>query len=370
MKIAVLLDHWHRAGGGLEQYLKFVLPKLVESGHEVLLVAAGASRGTPTGVETHELGRGRFLPRPWSDYAEAREAVAAAKTWHADAVFSPRAISSPGCVWQPMGGSAPHVQAARERPPSLRTRALMRLEDAALQVAEIVFVPSPMVGREITQRAPDKKQVLAPLPLLQQPQSLNQPQMERDWDKAPPLRVVHCGRDPLRHGTATAVEWFFAIRARNIPAHLDLWSKTKAHAARAIGKSVAELEQLGVTLHDWDGGFHAALSEADLLLHPTLYDSFSLVCLEAAAAGVPVVTTQAAGVAELLPQQLCVTVAPKLTEVAAASALELLVAAAAIPAEKWQKLVMELREQFHLDQHVALLADALAATAVRQSVND
>ncbi|MCP4094263.1 MAG: glycosyltransferase [Planctomycetes bacterium] len=370
MRIAVLLDHWHRAGGGLEQYLKFVLPRLVELGHEVLLVAAGASRGTPPGVESHELGRGRFLPRPWSDYAEAREAVAAAKAWRADATFSPRAISSPGCVWQPMGGSAPHVQAARGRPPSLRTRALMRLENAALQAAHTVFVPSPMVGREIRERAAEKKQVLAPLPLLQEPLALRKPVMRRDWQQAAPLRVVHCGRDPLRHGSATAVEWFLAIRARKIPARLDLWSKTKTHAARAIGKSVEELNQLGVTLHDWDGGFHAALAKADLLLHPTLYDSFSLVCLEAAAAGVPVATTQQAGVAELLPEHLCVTVAPKLTEVAAASALELLVAATSISTDAWRELVMEVREQFSLDRHVALLVDTLAATAMRQSAHD
>ena len=370
MKIAVLLDHWHHAGGGLEQYLKFVLPKFVDKGHQVLLVAAGASRGTPRGVEAVELGRGRFLPRPWSDYAEAREAVAAATAWQADAVFSPRAVSCSGAVWQPMGGSAPHVQAARGRPPSLRTRALMRLENAALKNAALVFAPSPMVAREIAERAPDKKIVVAPLPLLETPVALRQPVMRRDWSDDQPLRVVHCGRDPLRHGSATAVEWFLAIRARNIPARLDLWSKTKAHAARAIDKSQTELQALGVHLHDWDGRFHQALGQADLLLHPTLYDSFSLVCLEAAAAGVPVVTTEQAGVAELLPPQLCLTMSPKLTEMAAASALELLVAAGTSDPDRWQTLVKNVRQQFNLDQHVELLADTLRQAAMRQSVHD
>jgi glycosyltransferase involved in cell wall biosynthesis len=367
MRIAVLLDHWHHAGGGLEQYLKSVLPKLVAAGHQVLMVANGASKQTPEGVEAVNLERGRLLPRPWSDYAEAREAVSAAQDWHADVVFSPRAISFPGAVWQPMGGSSPHVQAARGRPASLRTRALMRLEDAALRASSTVFVPSPMVAREIQERAPNKAQVLAPLPLLQEPVALSQPQVERDWSEAHPLRVVHCGRDPLRHGAATTVEWFLAIRARKIPAVLNLWSKTKAHAARAIGKSVAELEELGVYLHDWDGGFRKALGQADLLLHPTIYDSFSLVCLEAAAAGVPVATTPQAGVAELLPPQLCVAVAPNLTEVAAASALELLVGAGATSAEKWQRIVQGVRDTFDLDCHVALLASTLEAAAMRQS---
>jgi glycosyltransferase involved in cell wall biosynthesis len=367
MRIAVLLDHWHHAGGGLEQYLKSVLPKLVVRGHQVFMVAHGATQKTPEGGEAGTLERGRLLPRPWSDYAEAREAVQAARAWHADVVFSPRAVSYPGSVWQPMGGSSPHVQAARGRPASLRTRALMRLEDAALRAAATVFVPSPMVAREIAERAPNKAQVLAPLPLLREPVALSQPQVERDWSEEHPLRVVHCGRDPLRHGAATAVEWFLAIRARNIPAELNLWSKTKAHAARAIGKSIAELEQLGVFLHDWDGLFHAALGSADLLLHPTIYDSFSLVCLEAAAAGVPVATTPHAGVAELLPPQLCVAVAPNLTEVAAASALELLVGAGATSAQKWQKIVGGVRETFHIDHHVALLESTLEVAAMRQS---
>ncbi len=369
MKIAVLLDHWHHAGGGLEQYLKFVLPSLQASGHQVLLVANGAHRQPPEDIETLHLERGRFLPRPWSDYAEAREAVAAARKWGADAVFSPRTISFPGSLWQPMGGSAPHVQAARSRPPSLRTRALMRLEDAALRAAEVVFVPSPMVGREIAERVPDKSQVLAPLPLLQEPVGLAQPRMQRDWETENPLRIVHCGRDPLRHGAAAAVEWFTSIRARKIPAELDLWSKTKSHAARAIGRSVEDLEASGVTLHDWDGRFHDALGGADLLVHPTRYDSFSLVCLEAAAAGVPVVTTPQAGVAELLPPELCVAVAPNLTEVAAASALELLVTASSTPSDKWQQLVMDLRESFSLQGHVDLLAGTLSNLAMSQSVS-
>ena len=45
--------------------------------------------------------------------------------------------------------------------------------------------------------------------------------------------------------------------------------------------------------------FYAA---ADGLLLPTRYDAFGLVCLEAAAAGIPIVTSRAAGAAELLAE--------------------------------------------------------------------
>ena len=369
MKIAVLLDHWSAEGGGLEQYLKYVLPALVARGHQVLMVAHGANRKTPHGVEAVNLERGNLLPRPWSDYAEAREAVSATHKWHADAVFSPRSISYPGSVWQPMGGSAPHVQRARGRPASLRTRALMRLEDAALRASAVVFVPSPMVAREIAERAPQQRQVLAPLPLLKQPVALHQPRKQRQWQMEHPLQVVFCGRDPLRHGAATAVQWFLAMRARQIPAVLQLWSKTKLHAARAIGKSVAELADLGVFLHDWDGGFHAQLGRADLLIHPTLYDSFSLVCLEAAVACVPVVTTPQAGVAELLPPELCAAVAPSLTEVAAARAVEMLVSAALISPEQWRSSVLQVRASFDLQRHVELLIQTLESVVVPQSTS-
>ena len=43
---------------------------------------------------------------------------------------------------------------------------------------------------------------------------------------------------------------------------------------------------------------------ADVLVLPTLYEPFSNACLEAMACGLPVVTTRAAGVSELLPDRL------------------------------------------------------------------
>lgn len=326
MRIAVLLDQWHADGGGLEQYLHFVLPLLVDRGFAVALVARGAERSTPRGVTPLGLHKGRWLPRPWSDYQEAREAVKRAEEWGADCCWGFRAIPCEGAIWTPMGGSAPDVQNARGRIPSRRTRALLRLEDETLQAASMALPMSPMVERQIEKRSPGKAQRLLPLPLLEIPQVLRQPERRTRGRVGHPIRVVHCGRDPLRHGSMAAVEWFRAMRGRELHAELRIWTKTVAHGERAVGRSRAELETEGIFLHGWDGGFRKALSEADLLFHPTLYDSFSLVCLEAAAAGVPVVTTTGAGVAELLPRELCVESRRELPEVAAATAMELLVA--------------------------------------------
>jgi UDP-glucose:(heptosyl)LPS alpha-1,3-glucosyltransferase len=47
-----------------------------------------------------------------------------------------------------------------------------------------------------------------------------------------------------------------------------------------------------------------AYAAADVLVLPTIYEPFSNACLEALASGLPVVTTRAAGVSELLPDRL------------------------------------------------------------------
>lgn len=360
MRIAVLLDQWHAHGGGLERYLDHVLPRLVDRGHGILLAARGASIGTPEGVTPRDLRRGRFLPRPWSDWQEAREALRHSREWGADVTWGLRSIPVQGALWQPMGGSGPDVQKARGHFPSRRTRALLRLEEQTLQCASMVLPMSPMVERQIAERDSAKPQRMMPLPLLEPAASLRWPGRRlRGQDAADPLRVLHCGRDPLRHGAAAAVAWFRCLGPRGIHARLDLWAKTIVHAERALGATAADLEQEQVFLHPWDGGFRAALADADLLFHPTLYDSFSLVCLEAAASGVPVVTTAAAGVAELLPRALCAVEPRALPEVAAARGMELLVGASSHSRGAWEDLVEGVRASFDLDQHVVQLESVL-----------
>ena len=373
MNIAVLLDHWHRHGGGLEQYLWSVLPALAQRGHSLLLVAAQADHGTPPGVRAHALTTGAFRPRPWADYQLARRAAEVAQEWGAEAVFSPRSIAFPGAVFQPMGGSAPEVQAARGRTPSFRTRALMRLEQATLEQAGVVFSPSPMVSREISARRPEVPIVEAPLPLLEEATALASPRPWSTVQPDAPLRLFHCGRDPWRHGSLQAVNWLRALRAAGVPATLDLWSKTTLHSARLLRKSEAELAQEGVRLHGWDGSFLDRLAEADLLLHPTRYDSFSLVCLEAAARGIPVLCSDRAGVAELLPQELVVALSSSASPAqeqllddgggdgeALASIVQGLLQAGASEGEaRWQARVRELRHRFRLQTHVDLLEDTL-----------
>jgi UDP-glucose:(heptosyl)LPS alpha-1,3-glucosyltransferase len=59
---------------------------------------------------------------------------------------------------------------------------------------------------------------------------------------------------------------------------------------------------------------------ADIFLLPTIYDPFSNACLEALAAGLPVVTTRANGFAEILPVEIAGTAVKDPTDVPALTA--------------------------------------------------
>jgi len=143
-----------------------------------------------------------------------------------------------------------------------------------------------------------------------------------------------------------------AMRAMGHRGRLDLWGKSVGHLQREIGESSLALRALGVQLHNWDGLFANHLRQAHLLFHPTLYDSFSLVCLEAAAHGVPVVTTSGAGVAELLPKSLCAQVSRDDAQAAAQAATDLCQAWFRQSEPRRREQVEELRERFQLQAHL------------------
>ena len=361
MRLAVLLDRWHPRGGGLEVYLRHVLPALARCGHEVRLYARDASLEPPAEVVPVELRRP--WPRPWRDRSEAAAQWRRLRKDGCEVGFGLRSVPCPGGVFLPMGGSAPHVRAARgaDSSPSFRERSLLALEERTLQEASLVLPPSPMVAREIAERRPDVDSLTLPLPLLRAPTPL----LDRDADAGRALRIVHCGRDADRHGAGPALAWFRALCGRGHRARMDLWSKSIRHAERSLGMTATELAREGVVLRAWEDDFLGTLARADLLLHPTRYDSFSLVCLEAVAHGVPVLTTAAAGAADLLPESCCATTSREDAEAAAERAEELLETTRATPASTRRDQVVEVRRRFALEAHVAALESALLGAVGR-----
>jgi UDP-glucose:(heptosyl)LPS alpha-1,3-glucosyltransferase len=99
-------------------------------------------------------------------------------------------------------------------------------------------------------------------------------------------------------GVPTLLRAMGLLGARRLPVHLIVvggkhlrsWRRTAARLG--IGGAVSF-----VGAQDETAPYYAA---ADLYVHPTFYDTCSLVVLEAAASGLPVVTTRINGVSELL----------------------------------------------------------------------
>jgi hypothetical protein len=344
VRVAILLDRWQPRGGGLEEWLRAVAPALAALGHEPLLIARDALVAPPPGARAVPAGPVWPLPRPWRDRVDAHARVRAALRERADAVLDLRASACCGAVWFAMGGFG----AARETSaPSARRRALLRLEEESVRLARAAVAPSPLVARALRAFRPELEVLTLPLPLLAEvPAAAGPDAAALRGERA--LRVAFCGRDPERHGLAQAALWVEALRARHPRLEFHAWSRRGASAP-------------GARMRAWDGSFRAELARADLLLHPTAYDSFSLVCLEAAAAGVPVVTTERAGVAELLAPEFCVTVARDDAAAAAAAADRVLRAAASRTPSARAESGARLRADFALDRHVRTLAGWLAS---------
>lgn len=344
MRVAILLDRWHPRGGGLEAWLRAVTPGLAGLGHDVTLIARDAQIEPPDGARAVEAGTVWPLPRAWRDRVDAHARVRAALRERADAVLDLRASACCGAVWFAMGGFGAEREGTA---PSARRRARLRLEEESVRLASAAVAPSPLVARALRAFRPGLEVALLPLPLLGAVPAAGGPDAAA-LTGARPLRVLFCGRDPERHGLAAAARWVAALRTRYRQIEFHAWSRPRAAAP-------------GARMHAWDGSFRAALAHADLLIHPTAYDSFSLVCLEAAAAGVPVVTTAQAGVAELLEPEFCATAPREDADAAAAVADRVLRAAASRTPAARAESGARLRAGFALDPHVRALAGWLAS---------
>lgn len=346
MRLAILLDRWRRGRGGLEVYLDRVLPRLAERAH-VTLIARDADREPPRGVEACDV-RARFpRPRPWRDRADARAQARVAREGGFDRVFTLRRTPVPGAFWQPHDGSGPDRRRAMGRArPSWRDRVLEALEEETLAACSRVLAVSPKVAREFTARRPGLLCTVLPPPLP----------AERIGPLAPPpsgpLRAVFCGQDARRKGAAVALAWFRALRRLRADAELVFWSRSVAHLERVLGQSAAALAAEGVGLRGWDGAFRRELPRAHLLLLPTAYDPCALAGVEAAAQGVPVLTTAGNGFSDLVGAPLCARAGREDAEAAAAQALQLVRARDELGPEAWSAAAQAVRMAFSLEKHL------------------
>ncbi len=277
MRIAFVIDH-HRPGkGGLEVWLAGIEKHLVTAGDVVEFV-------------THETLSPRGRTRVAKDRDFARRAREYTSGGAFDAVVGLRHCLS--CdLYAPHGGSVAAGFEAHRRAkllpsiPSKKLRNFIALERELLTGAappRAILAVSDMVRRDLLERYPVVAERIVVIP------------NGVDLDRFHPS-----GRDAARRNLGVEdrrVLLFLAgnPRLKGLTSVKEVFRRLRAGDERTVlltaggdpGRLPSGARHLGMLDHP-----EAALAAADVLLHPTFYDPFPLVVLEALACGTPVVTT-------------------------------------------------------------------------------
>lgn len=308
MKIALVLERFDPTRGGLEHWTWQFARSVAVRGHEVHVVAfefAAEAKDEP--VVAHQ------LPMPRSRVERAEALAAALPSFGCDVVHD-MGVGWAADIIHPHGGSTKalwehnllripkwrQIRFWREK----RYRELADLERRQLESGARIVAVSQMVQRHF-----ETYHALAP---------------ER-------IRVIHNGvdverftpavrerfREATRAGLGVAGEVVFLMLAHNLllknaeallrAAARVLASGRSIRVVIAGGKKSDQFVQLARKLGISDAvsfrGLVDALpfyAAADVFVHPTWYDPCSLVTLEAAACGLPVITTRYNGASELM----------------------------------------------------------------------
>ena len=287
MRIAFVIDRYRPGKGGLEAWLAALAAHLVAIGHEPHLLSQ--DEDAPAPFRHHRLVPGRRT-RAGRDREFAEKARGAAARREFDAVVGLRHCLA--CdVYAPHGGSvAAGIEAhrsARLLPslPSPRIRTFLALERELLTGSDSprrILAVSESVRRDIGARFPgaaDRIKVV--------PNGVDLGRFHPDLRDAARARlapeggrvVLFLAGNPRLKGWRVAREVFRILHDRG-EADLLLVAGGRPGWIPKGGR------YLGHTSRPED-----ALAAADLLLHPTHYDPFPLVTLEALACGTPVATT-------------------------------------------------------------------------------
>ncbi len=217
--------------------------------------------------------------------------------------------------------------------------------------AKKIIVNSQMIAFEIREHygvSPDRIRLVyngLPAAVLQRPL---RPARSADGE----LRVLFAGSGWGRKGLAFAI-----CAVDQLPESLRPVLLVAGRGDQARFPESSRVRYLG-PVADMSSQYEAA----DIFLLPTIYDPFSNACLEALAAGLPVVTTRANGFAEILPADVAGTAVADPTDVAAlAAALEHW----ADPERRQAAAgaARELASAFTIEKTVAQTIDALTGSA-------
>ncbi len=311
MRIALVIDHFDPRRGGAELWACQHAAQLLDRGHDVHLVAQDFSGpGKRIGVAPHCLGRIRSVLQ--------RAAAAEAKLrtlgvdvihdfgmgWHNDVLQSPD--GSRFAQWESMLRLLPRWVRPWKRAmisvlPRYRDfRRLMARQFA--DAGQIVLAISRMCAQDYQRYhgvSPSRVRLVyhgvdsghfSPENCRQQREEI------RQQLNIPPSETVFLfvGHDYRRKGLATAVRAVDRMAGEGRAIRLMVVGKKRSHQFLDLPARAA-VTVAGAT--DDPLPYYAA---ADAVVLPTYYDPFALVVLEAAACGLPIVTTRMAGASELL----------------------------------------------------------------------
>jgi UDP-glucose:(heptosyl)LPS alpha-1,3-glucosyltransferase len=286
MKIAFVIDHYRPGKGGLEVWLAGLTDYLRAAGDEVTFI---------TFETLSPKGRGRAT-RDRSFAERAREFTGAGEF---DAVVGLRHCLS--CdLYAPHGGAVAAALAAHRRSkrlpslPSPRIRNFLALESELLtgeSPPRSILAVSGMVERDLAERYPNVADRIVVVP-----------------NGVDLLRFTPAGREEARKTLGVERNRVLLFMAANpklkgVSEVKEAFSQLHREDDRTVlllaggspGRLPSGASYLGALAEP-----EIALRAADVLLHPTHYDPFPLVTLEALASGTPVVTTDQNGAVEHL----------------------------------------------------------------------
>jgi len=309
VKIALVVERFEPGRGGVESVAWNVARGLAAAGDTVHVLAR---RGVDApGVVLARLRVAAFW-QPWRVLAFSHAVDGAVATGHFDVVHSfTRTLHQD--VYRAGGGSHADYLERRGGSPLVRTLRRLSPRHATLLAIEhrvfadphqLVQCNSEMVRREIAirHRVPDVR-----LAVLWNGVDLARfrPPPARPLRGAPVWLLVGSGF--ARKGVDTALRALAAARSRAS----ELWiaGRDAPGEARALAARLGVAERVRFLGERAD--VESLYAEADALLLPTRYDAFANACLEAAACGLPVVTSGANGAADLLRDSARVVADPE-----------------------------------------------------------
>ena len=313
MRTTLVVDRWDAARGGQEGYLDALAGELARRGVEVRVLCREAA-GVPPGVAVEAVappGGGAAGERRFLSAVAWKVGIGAGTEASEGPVLAPRLLSVATHVQLHGGLFGDALEAEREsmdgvRRPLFRLgtalngrrRLLARYEREALEgpFPRVMVWTEALKGRLAGLGVPDGAIRVSPpgVDLSLYRSGPRPPEADRS------VELLFLAHNARLKGLRAGLEALAVARGRGLRARLSVVGRAPQgpwmRLARRLGVASA------VT---WEGPLAPPevvrrLQGAAALLHPTFLDPCSLACLEAAACGVPVITTRRNGAVERL----------------------------------------------------------------------